>query len=132
MQRAAPARPLKVFLVEDSPFVCERLTAMLSGIKGAAVVGHAGRADEAVRSILEAHPDAVVLDVQLAQGSGFDVLREVHERAPEIEFLMLTNFASDPFRRTAKRLGASGFFDKSTEFFRVRDVLAARAASLPN
>jgi len=42
---------------------------------------------------------------------------------------MLSNFASEPYRRHAERLGASGFFDKTTEFERVRDVLAQRAAT---
>jgi DNA-binding NarL/FixJ family response regulator len=132
MERFSTARALKVFLVEDSALVCERLATMIGGIAGATVVGRAARADEAVQAILETHPDAVVLDIKLAQGSGFDVLRQVRERQPEIEFLMLTNFATDPFRRTAERLGASGFFDKTTEFGRVREVLAARARSAAN
>ena len=132
MERFSTTGALKVFLVEDSALVCERLTAMIGGIAGATVVGRAARADEAVRAILEAHPDAVVLDIRLAQGSGFGVLRQVRSREPEIEFLMLTNFATDPFRRTAERLGVSGFFDKTAEFGRVRDVLAARAGSATN
>ena len=53
----------------------------------------------------------------------------MHEREPGIEVYMLSNFASEPYRRHAERLGASGFFDKTTEFERVRDVLAQRAAT---
>jgi DNA-binding NarL/FixJ family response regulator len=70
----------------------------------------------------------VVLDLKLAQGSGFDVLRAVHEQAPEIDVFVLTNHADEPYRRRAERLGARGFFDKTSEFERVRDTLAARAA----
>ncbi|MDA8107350.1 MAG: response regulator [Betaproteobacteria bacterium] len=119
---------LRVFVVEDSPLVLERIEAMLASIDGAQTAGHAGRADEAVRAILAAHPDAVVLDLKLAEGSGFDVLRAVRAQAPDIEFFMLSNFASEPYRRLAARLGAAHFFDKSTEFERVREVLTARAA----
>ncbi len=120
---------MKVFLVEDSPVVLERLQALLASIEGAAEAGHASRADEAIRAILEAHPDAVVVDLKLAEGSGFDVLRAVHERAPEIDLYMLSNFAGEPYRRLAARLGARAFFDKSTEFERVREALAVRAAA---
>ncbi|HLB17365.1 MAG TPA: response regulator [Burkholderiales bacterium] len=122
---------VRVFLVEDSPLVCERLEAMFASIAGTTTIGHAAGADEAVRKILSARPDAVVLDLNLAQGSGFDVLRAVHEQAPEIDVYVLSNFSGEPYRRRAERLGARGFFDKTIEFERVRDTLAARAAQTP-
>jgi hypothetical protein len=52
----------------------------------------------------------------------------VNEVAPEIEFYMLSNFASEAFRQLAGQLGARDFFDKSQEFGRMRDVIARRAA----
>jgi DNA-binding NarL/FixJ family response regulator len=128
----SPQPGLKIYLVEDSPIVLERLERMIGEIGGASAVGHASGADEAIRGILQARPDAVVLDLKLASGSGFDVLRAVHEQAPSIEIYMLSNFAAEPYRRLAERLGAREFFDKSTEFHRVRDVLAARAAERPH
>ena len=124
---SAQFQAFRVFLVEDSPIVLERLESMLGTIAGAATIGRASRADEAIHGILDAHPDAVVLDLNLAEGSGFDVLRAVHARAPEIDVYMLTNFSADPYRRLAVRLGARGFFDKSKEFENVRAALAARA-----
>ena len=118
---------MEIFLVEDSAIVRERLEAMLAGVPGASVVGHAGGATEALRSILEKRPDLVVLDVQLAEGSGFDVLRELHARAPELKVVMLTNYSSDPYRQIAERFGARAFLDKTREFERVREVLAQAA-----
>lgn len=106
----------------------ERLETLLASISGTQSVGHATGASEAIRAILAGRPDAVVLDLKLAQGNGFDVLRTLHEQAPEIDVFMLSNFASEPYRRLAKRLGAKYFFDKSTEFERVRNALAERAA----
>ena len=126
-QAAEPITALRVFVVEDSPLVLERIEAMLTSI-GAQPAGHAAKASEAIHAVLAAHPDAVVLDLKLAEGSGFDVLRAVHEQAPDIEIFMLSNFASEPYRRLAERLGAAHFFDKSTEFERVREALAERAA----
>jgi DNA-binding NarL/FixJ family response regulator len=120
---------VRVFLVEDSPLVCERFEAMLAAIPGATTIGRAAGADEAIEKILAARPDAVVLDLKLAQGSGFDVLRAVHEEAPEIDVYVLSNFADEPYRRRAERLGARGFFDKTIEFERMCDTLADRAAA---
>jgi len=118
-----------VFLVEDSPLLRKRVEEMLASIPGAALVGHAAGVADAIQGILAVQPKAVVLDLRLADnGNGFDVLREVRERLPETNFYVLTNFASEAYRRTAEKLGARGFFDKSNEFEKLRAVLSAAAA----
>ena len=129
MKVEAQAQPMNVFLVEDSAQVVQRLEELLGAIRGVRTVGSAGRADEAIREVLTLRPDAVLCDISLAQGTGFDVLRALHDQAPDVEVYMLSNFATEPYRRIAARLGARGFFDKSTELERMRDAVAARAAS---
>jgi len=120
---------MQVFLVEDSAPVRARLAEMVSAIPGAVLVGEAERAETAIREILEKRPNVVLLDLGLsAGGSGFDVLRGVLGAAPEIDFYMLSNFAADPYRQLAERLGARQFFDKSRDLERVRQLLADRAA----
>ena len=120
---------MQVFLVEDSPLVRQRLVAMVHAIPNTHVAGTAASADDAVRGILATRPDLVVLDLQLADGSGFDVLRALHARAPELEVVMLSNYSSYPYRQLAERFGARGFFDKTREFERVRDVIIRKGAA---
>lgn len=122
----------KVFLVEDSPLVRERLAQMLAALPGTSVVGQASGVQEAISGILATKPDLVLLDLSLDHGSGFDVLSAVHGKEPGIAVYMLSNFASEPYRRHAERLGASGFFDKSTDFERVRELLAQRITEPSN
>lgn len=132
MVRLRPARhtpAMRLFLVEDSSLLAERLEAMLAPLPGIEVVGRAGRAQAAINEILAQRPDLVVLDIQLAEGSGFDVLRALHAHAPELDVVMLSNYSSDPYRQIAERFGAKAFFDKSREFERVRDLVAERAAA---
>jgi len=118
----------RIYLVEDSPIVLERLEKLLGSMQNARIVGHAATADAAIAGILAARPDVAFVDLKLAQGSGFEVLRAVHELDPRIDVYMLSNFASEPYRRHAERLGARDFFDKSKDFERVRDIVARRAA----
>jgi DNA-binding NarL/FixJ family response regulator len=118
---------MRVFVVEDSPVVCERLQEMVADIDGACAIGTAAGAKAAIAAILAAQPDVVMLDLRLAQGSGLDVLRALRAQAPAIGVYMLSNFSDAPYRRFAARLGALDFFDKSTEFERVRETLTARA-----
>ena len=119
---------MQIYLVEDSPAIRARLIELLEAVPGARVVGHAARAETAIVEILALRPEIVVADLNLAEGSGFDVLRGVCKQAPEIDFYMLSNFAADPYRQLAARLGARQFFDKSREFGRVRELIAQRAA----
>ena len=122
---------MQVFIVEDSPLLRARLVDMLEALPGTSVVGAASQAQAAIDEILSSRPEVVVLDLNLGEGSGFDVLRAVCPRAPEIDFYMLSNFAEHPYRQLAERLGARDFFDKSSEFERAREVIAQRAAAKP-
>lgn len=107
-----------------------RLKALLSRVPNVRIAGMASGAPEAIKGIVAAQPQVALVDINLAQGTGFEVLREVRQRAPQVEVYMLSNFATAPYRRLAAELGASDFFDKSTEFERVRDRVAHRAAAL--
>jgi DNA-binding NarL/FixJ family response regulator len=120
----------KIFIVEDSPILRQRVEQLVRSVPGAQIVGHAASAAEAVAGILAHGPDVVLLDLCLERSSGFDVLRDIAARERGIDVYMLSNFASEPYRRHAERLGAKGFFDKSTEFERVRDAIQARAAAV--
>lgn len=98
----------------------QRLLAILASIPGAVPCGHAAGANEAIAAIQAAKPDAVVLDIQLENGNGFDVLKAI---GASTAVYVLTNFANDAYRRKAESLGARGFFDKSTEVDRLRQAL---------
>ena len=118
---------MQIYIVEDSTLVRRRLEEMFSEVPGARVAGAAGAATQATREILERRPDMVLLDIGLAEGGGFDVLRALRSEAPEIDVYMLSNFAADPYRQLAERLGARGFFDKTREFERVGEAAAHKA-----
>jgi DNA-binding NarL/FixJ family response regulator len=121
----------KVFLVDDSPMVRGRIAQLLAGLPQLSLVGQAGDVQEAISGILAARPDLVLLDLSLEHGSGFDVLKAVHAIEPGIRFFMLSNFASEPYRRHAERLGAQDFFDKATEFERLSATLKGTLPCLP-
>jgi DNA-binding NarL/FixJ family response regulator len=122
---------MQIFLVEDSIPVRERLVAMLQTLPDTEVVGHAADAESAIEGILSSQPDLVLLDISLASGSGFDVLRTMQAQAPGIEVYMLSSFAAYPYRQLAETLGARGFFDKTHEFERVRETIANRNQGEP-
>lgn len=124
---AAPRKP--VFIVDDSPVVRERLVTMISELPNVEIVGQADIAFEAIDSIRQLRPTFVVLDISMPGGSGMYVLETIKRERPGPTVIMLTNFAHDPYRQKCLQLGADYFFDKSTEFERVTEVLRQGATS---
>src|SRR5512137_2205924 len=64
---------IRIYLVEDSPIVFERLRECMHD-QGATVVGHADDAATAIAEIAALGPDVVVVDIALREGTGFHVL----------------------------------------------------------
>ena len=120
----APSLPRNpVFIVDDSPVVRDRLAAMIAEVPNVEVVGQADIAFEAIYSIRRLRPAVVVLDISMPGGSGMYVLETVKKDRPVPVVIMLTNFAQEQYRQKCLQLGADYFFDKSTEFERVTEVL---------
>ena len=128
MKTCCAVRALKVFIVEDSASIRERLTELMGEIDGAAVVGFADTPSDAIAGILNTRPDCVVLDYQLLGGTCVDVLHAVHSKAPSVVFVVLTNHANPQYRRLCLKAGANWFFDKSTEFRKLKGVISGLAS----
>ena len=115
--------PTQVFIVDDVPSMRERLRELVAELPDVSVVGDAGTPTDAIAGILATRPACVLLDYQLVGGTGVDVLRAVHPQLPGIVFVVLTNHPDPQYRRACMAAGATHFFDKSTEFDRIADVL---------
>jgi two-component system response regulator DevR len=116
---------LRLFIVEDSHELHLRILREVESLTGARVVGHAAGAGAAIELINRIRPDVVVLDLQLSEGSGLDVLREFRGTPAPPAIIVLTNHSDTISRGLSLRAGARFFFDKSTQF---DDFLAALRA----
>jgi DNA-binding NarL/FixJ family response regulator len=114
---------MKVFVVEDSTLLRERLVQSLTTIHGIQVSGYAATAQDAISQIHQSHPDAIILDIRLKEGNGLQVLQEVKVRGQPPLVIVLTNFAYAQYRKKFLDAGADYFFDKSNEFEQVVVVL---------
>jgi DNA-binding NarL/FixJ family response regulator len=117
---------MNIMIVEDSTAVYERLVTMLQEIAGFNLVGYADDAFDALDKLDKLkgsanHPDAVILDIKLVAGNGVGVLNYIKSHVPRIMVIMLTNNATEQYRKLCGN--ADHFFDKSTEFMRVPEVL---------
>jgi len=116
---------MKVFVVEDSAAVRERLVEMIREVKDIEVVGEAATYDAAVAGIIDTRPDVAVLDIKLANetGSGIDALIEVRKTLPGIRAIILSNYSTPQHLKASADAGAEYFLDKSIDFERVAEIL---------
>ena len=113
---------MKVFIVDDSEVVCDRLRAMLSELPGIEIVGQAQEALKAISSIRNLKPDAVILDIRLTARNGIEVLKSIKKGDSAPMTIILTNYPYDQYRKKCMEAGADFFFDKTTEFDRVTEL----------
>ncbi len=116
---------MKVFVVEDSAAVRERLIEMIREIEDVEVVGEADTFDTAVDGIMNTRPDVAVLDIKLADdgGSGIDVLNQVRKGLPAMKAIVLSNYATPQHMKASADAGAEYFLDKSADFERITEIL---------
>lgn len=104
--------PIRVFLLDDHEMVRRGLSEMIGSAGGMVVVGEAGTTAEALIRIPAVLPDVALLDVQLPDGSGVDVCREIRSSHPEVSCLFLTSYDDDEALFAAVMAGAAGYLLK--------------------
>ncbi len=72
-----PAPPIRTLVIDDEPLAREHLRGLLAVRDDIEVVGECGDGASAEAAIRELQPDLVLLDVQMPEGGGFDVVRRV-------------------------------------------------------
>ena len=112
-----------VVIASSSLSVRKRLHSLLANEPPVHVVGEAGCALEAWQLFQQHRPQAMVLDLQMADGNGLDLARRIKRATPDCVIILLTNVRGTPSHQECRRLGVDHFFHKITEFDRVAGVL---------
>ena len=115
--------PVRVLIADDSEVIVQRLIAMLADIGGVEVVDSVGTIAGTREAVRRLRPDAVILDMQMPDGSGIDVLESMKKEQLISTVIVLTNHPYAQYRKKCLHTGAKFFLDKSNEFERVGEVL---------
>ena len=106
---------MKVLVIDDHALIREALRGVLKELKGDAMVIEASNCRQAMR-LVDEHSDIglILLDLNLPDRNGFDVLAELRERYPAISTVVLSAFNDRDNVARALGLGALGFIPKSS------------------
>ena len=103
---------IRIFVLDDHEVVRRGIAELLDAVSGFEVVGEAGTAEQALARIPAIRPDVALLDVQLPDGSGVDVCRDIRSMLPSTYCLMLTSYDDEDALLAAVLAGASGYLLK--------------------
>lgn len=116
-------RRLKVLIVDDALSVRESLKKIVSSISSVELIGEAGSIVDAKIILDKIKPELTILDLNLSDGSGIELLREIKTGTNPHTVIMLTNYSAPQYKKKSFENGADYFLDKSTEFERVVDLI---------
>ena len=107
---------MDVLIADDSTLVREHFINRLDDVPHVGLKLQAADAYEAYEMIDEYNPDVVIVDIHMP-GNGLELVKKIKsgQVMPRV-VIMLTNYATEQYRKAAKALGVNYFFDKTAEF----------------
>lgn len=109
------AAPLRVVAVDDHPVYLRGLVVCLEDAAGVEMAGVATTGTEAVELVTGVGPDVLLLDLNLPDMSGVEVVRRLRSAGQAIPVLMLTMYDDERALRAAFEAGARGYLVKGSD-----------------
>ncbi|NVO32883.1 response regulator [Hymenobacter lapidiphilus] len=105
--------PIRTLLVDDHHLVLEGLRVLLAPLEYVELVGTATSAAEALRIARTLRPHVVLLDINLPDGSGVDVCRQLLAELPDLKIIALTTLSERSYVLQMLQAGAVGYMLKN-------------------
>jgi two-component system nitrate/nitrite response regulator NarL len=118
---------MRLVLCDDNRLLGEAL-AFIFQERGHDVIAVTTCASEGIAAVAEHHPDVCLLDLGLPDGSGLDAAREMRQRHPETEIVILSCLTDSAAVSEARKIGVAGFLRKDQRPSSVVSALEAVAA----
>lgn len=116
---------MKLLIADDSELLRQNFRKLLDGSRTITDIIEASTVADTLQKVKAERPEVLLLDIQLPDGSGFDVLHALFDTPHEVQptVIVFTNFPSEHNRRKSYELGARFFFDKSNEYEQLIELL---------
>lgn len=122
------AKTTRVMIIDDHEIVRRGIAEIIDRDDALEVVAEAGSVADAVRRADLVRPDVVLVDLQLPDGTGIDILKQLAVSHPEILPIVLTSFDDDEALAESLEAGAHAYVLKTVRGAEITDVIKAVAA----
>ena len=115
-------------IIDDHEVVRRGIAEVVDRADGMSVVAEAGSVADGARRAALVRPQVLLVDLQLPDGTGIELLRTVRETLPKARAIVLTSFDDDDALAAALDAGAAAYLLKSVRGAEITDVIRAVAA----
>lgn len=105
---------IKIAIADDHPLVLNGLADMLSAHDHIMIQATYPNGDSAIAGVRAEQPDVLILDIQMPDKRGEEVVLILRKEFPELKILVLTNFDNTLYASAMLRNGALGYLLKNT------------------
>jgi two-component system, NarL family, nitrate/nitrite response regulator NarL len=105
-------RPIRILMIDDHAVLRTGLRMIIENHAGMMVVGEAENRSESLAAIANEAPDIILLDLDLGDENGLDLLPELIAAVPDARIILLTGLRDPQEQRRAILLGAMGLVSK--------------------
>ena len=111
-KQANSGTDIMVFIVEDHPIFRRGLSQVISSEEGFCVCGEAEDYLNGLDSIKKLKPDIIIVDINLRNSSGIDLIKDIKLFCPDIKILALSMHDENIYAERVLRAGAKGYLMK--------------------
>jgi DNA-binding NarL/FixJ family response regulator len=105
-------KPIRIVLVDDHPVVRSGIRTLLEKAQELEIVGEADRGEAVQALVAEAHPDVLLLDMELPDIDGIQVAKQIQQSEPGVKILALSAHDDPVYIRGLLETGAAGYLMK--------------------
>ncbi len=118
---------IKVALFEDNPLLRDSLFQLINGSEGFICTGAFSDCSDLMRKVESAHPDVILMDIDLPGMNGIEAVGKINQTHPEIMVIMQTVFNDNERIFQSITAGASGYLLKNTSPVRILESIREAA-----
>ena len=104
-----------VFIIDNSMIIANRIFNALSYIKCILKIDYAANGKEALEKIFNNPPNIILLDSDIRDMVGIDIIKQIKQVYPNMAIIVLTDYPTNYSFNEFKKLGADGYYNKSNE-----------------
>jgi DNA-binding NarL/FixJ family response regulator len=123
-------KKLKLYLVDDSPYVRRSLVRVLNEIKNVELIGEGENLKNAIEFLSKHKPDVCIFDYNLPDGTAIDLLKYSRNANDKVVNVVISNIADEKLKKVILKSGADYFFDKSEEVDELTSLIEKLASQV--
>ena len=107
-------KKVSIMIVDDHTLIRETWSFLLGKNENFDVVAECGDGERAIELARDKRPDVVLLDINMAPMSGFDVLKMIRKYSPGSKIIGVSMHSQPAYAKKMLRLGAKGYVTKNS------------------